>query len=83
MLFILEADFSRKPSPSVSSNTSKNSSSRPCFLARRTLDEVIDRVVGRAVDYETNESEYDEYIDDETFEYFENLYDIANLISSV
>ena len=43
----------------------------------KTLDEVIDRVVGRAVDYETNESEYDEYIDDETFEYFENLYDIA------
>ena len=43
----------------------------------KTLDEVIDRVVGRAVDYETNESEYDEYIDDETFEYFENLYNIA------
>lgn len=46
----------------------------------KTLDEVIDRVVGRAVDYETNESEYDEYIDDETFEYFENLYDIAKKI---
>lgn len=44
----------------------------------KTLDEVIDRVVGRAVDYETNEVECDdEYIDENTFTYYENLYDIA------
>lgn len=44
----------------------------------KTLDEVIDRVVGRAVDYETNEVECDdEYIDDDTFRYYEDLYDIA------
>lgn len=44
----------------------------------KTLDEVIDRVVGRAVDYETNEVEYDdEYIDDDIFRYYEDLYDIA------
>lgn len=44
----------------------------------KTLDEVINRVVGRAVDYETNEVECDdEYIDDDIFRYYENLYDIA------
>lgn len=49
----------------------------------KTLDEVIDRVVGRAVDYETNESEYDdEYLEDETIKYFENLYDIASRYNS-
>lgn len=44
----------------------------------KTLDEVINRVVGRAVDYETNEVECDdEYIDDDIFRYYEDLYDIA------
>lgn len=44
----------------------------------KTLDEIIDRVVGRAVDYETNEVECDdEYIDDDIFKYYEDLYDIA------
>lgn len=44
----------------------------------KTLDEVIDRVVGRAVDYETNEVECDdEYIDDDIFRYYEDLYNIA------
>lgn len=44
----------------------------------KTLHEVIDRVVGRAIDYETNEVEHnDEYIDDNIFRYYEDLYDIA------
>ena len=49
----------------------------------KTLDEVINRVVGRAVDYETNEVECDdEYIDDDIFRYYEDLYDIAKKYTS-
>lgn len=44
----------------------------------KTINEIIDRVVGRAIDYETNETDNrdDEY-NYEYAEYLENLYDIA------
>lgn len=46
----------------------------------KTLNEVINRVVGRAIDYERNEHEIyeDEDFEDDYIEYLENLYLIAN-----
>lgn len=46
----------------------------------KTLDEVINRVVGRAVDYERNEHEIyeDEDFEDDHIKYLKNLYLIAN-----
>lgn len=43
----------------------------------KTIDEVIDRVVGRAIDYEMNEVE-DDNMDEEYSRYLEDLYDIAS-----
>ena len=44
----------------------------------KTLNDIISRVIGRAVDYETNECECDdEYIDEDILKYYEDLYDIA------
>lgn len=43
-----------------------------------TLEQVITRIVGRVIDYDRNEREWDdECVDDDTIKYFETLYTIA------
>lgn len=46
--------------------------------SNKTLEEVIDRIVGRVIDYEQNEREFDDdYVDDDTIKYLEDLYEVG------
>lgn len=42
-----------------------------------TLEEIIDRIVGRALDYELNEHEFEDYIEDDFIKYLKTLHKIA------
>ena len=42
-----------------------------------TLEEIIDRIVGRALDYELNEHEFEDYIEEDFIQYLRTLHKIA------